>query len=107
MLIPGKLVLKTTTDPTGLELGKVTDLVNLHSKDPTPGGKIDVAIKFAVREPHGVIVQVTLELFQLSSASVPRVLFCVFGVSVPALILSCLVNQDANPSTSKGTNEGT
>ena len=40
LLVPGKLILETTA--TGFELGKVTVLINLHSKDPTSGEKIDV-----------------------------------------------------------------
>ena len=45
LLVPGKLILETTANPTGLELGKVTVLINLHSKDPTSGEKIDVTIQ--------------------------------------------------------------
>ena len=57
LLVPGKLVLKTSTDPTGFELGKVTVLVNLHGKDPTSGEKINIASKLtAVCEPDGVIL---------------------------------------------------
>ena len=57
LLVPGKLVLKTPTDSTGIELGKVIILVNLHSEDPTPGKKIDIATQLsAVREPDGVIL---------------------------------------------------
>ena len=92
MLIPA-------TNPTGFELGKVTVFINFHRKGPTPGEKLDIATELAtVREPDSIIVQVTLELFQLSSANFS---------GVPALILSCLVNHDAKPAPSNGTNEGT
>ena len=70
LLVPGKLVLETPTDPTGLKLGKMIVFVNLHSKDPTSGAKYIMATKLAaVRQPDSVIVQVTLELFQFSSAN--------------------------------------
>ena len=75
LLVPGKLILETTADPTGLELGKVTVLINLHSKDPTTGEKINVTIQLTtVSKPDGVIVQVTLELLQLSSTNFLRIL---------------------------------
>ena len=75
LLVPGKLILETPTNPTGLELGKVTVFINLHSEDPTPGEKIDVTTQPAtVSKPDGVIVQVTLELLQLSSTNFLRIL---------------------------------
>ena len=62
LLVPGKLVLETPTDPTGFELGKVTVFIDLHRENPAPGDKIDIAVKLAtVGKPDGVIVQVTLE----------------------------------------------
>ena len=61
-MIPGKLVLEPTTDPTGFELGKVTVFVNLHLQDPAPGQEINILTKLAtVGEPDSIIVQVTLE----------------------------------------------
>ena len=75
LLVPGKLILETPANPTGLELGKVTVLINLHSKDPTSGEKIDVTVQpTTVSKPDGVIVQVTLELLQLSSTNFLRIL---------------------------------
>ena len=57
LLVPGKLILKTTTDPTRFELGKESVLVNLHSENPTTGKKIDIATKLAaVGEANSVIV---------------------------------------------------
>ena len=63
LLIPGELVLEPATNPTRLELGKETVLVNLHSKDPTTSEKINIATKLAaVSKANSVIVQVRLEL---------------------------------------------
>ena len=47
LLVPGKLILKTTTNPTRFELGKNPFLSNLHSENPATGKKIDIATKLA------------------------------------------------------------
>ena len=70
LLIPGKLVLETTTDPTRFELGKESVFVNLDSENPATSEEIDITTKLAtVSKANSVIVQVRLELLQLSSAN--------------------------------------
>ena len=39
LLVPGKLILKTTTNLTRFELGKESVLVNLHSENPATGDR--------------------------------------------------------------------
>ena len=107
LLVPGKLILETTTNPTRLELGKESVLVNFHSENPATGQKIDVATKLAtVSKANSVIVQIRFELLQLSSAIVLRIFLLHRRSDSPRLDLSCLVNHDAKPSPSNGTSEG-
>ena len=107
LLVPGKLVLKTATNPTRFELGKVTVFINLHSEDPATGEKINVATKLAtVSKANSVIVQVRLELLQFSSANFLPVLLLHSRSDSTRFDLILLSQPRRKPITIQGTKEG-
>ena len=66
LLVPGKLVLETATNPARFELGKVTVLVNLDSENPATGQKINIATKLGgatnTTGPEDFVVFVVVDL---------------------------------------------